>query len=79
MNMKPEPTTGKRRGFTDWLRSQRNPKPGAGKQDGESPFLVEFFMVQGPGFKCMAYRNGDGIWHEAFAHIKLPGQIRVLE
>jgi hypothetical protein len=77
MIMKPETTTGKRRGFTDWVMG-REPKPWAAQQDGESPFLVEFYMVQGPGFKCMAYCDGSGTWHEAFGHITLPGKIRVL-
>ena len=44
-----------------------------------SPFVVEFFMVQGAGFQCMAYRNGDGKWREAFHDDELPGVIRVLE
>ncbi len=43
-----------------------------------SPFLIEFFMVQGAGFRCMAYRNGDGKWREAFNNEELPGAIRVL-
>ena len=77
MIMKPEATTGIRRGFTEWLMG-RETKPVARQQDGESPFLVEFFMVQGSGFKCMAYCDGNGMWHEAFGHIILPGKIRVL-
>jgi hypothetical protein len=46
---------------------------------GVSPFVLEFFMVQGMGFRCMAYRNGDGKWHEAFNDRELPDAIRVLE
>jgi hypothetical protein len=46
---------------------------------GVSPFILEFFMVQGIGFRCMAYRNGDGKWHEAFNDRELPGAIRLLE
>jgi hypothetical protein len=48
-------------------------------QRGASPFILEFFMVQGIGFRCMAYRNGDGKWHEAFNDRELPGAIRLLE
>jgi len=44
-----------------------------------SPFLLEFFMVQGTGFRCMAYRNDDGKWRSAFDHRELSGTIRVLE
>ena len=45
---------------------------------GMSPFVLEFFMVQGSGFQCMAYRNGDGKWRGAFDNKELPGAIRVL-
>ena len=43
-----------------------------------SPFTIEFFMVQGTGFQCMAYRNGDGKWRGAFDNEELPGTVRVL-
>lgn len=43
-----------------------------------SPFLTEFFMVQGAGFQCMAYRNSDGKWRSAFDNRELPGAIRIL-
>lgn len=46
--------------------------------DGVSPFVLEFFMVQGSGFRCMAYRNQDGKWRGAFDDEELPGAIRVL-
>jgi hypothetical protein len=46
--------------------------------DGVSPFILEFFMVQGSGFRCMAYRNQDGKWRGAFDNEELPGAIRVL-
>jgi hypothetical protein len=46
---------------------------------GVSPFVLEFFMVQGAGFRCMAYRNGDGKWHEAFNDRELSGAVRILE
>ena len=44
-----------------------------------SPFIIEFFMVQGAGFRCMAYRHRDGKWHGAFDNEELPGAVRVLE
>ena len=50
-----------------------------GQCDGASPFILEFFMVQGSGFRCMAYRNNDGKWRGAFDNEVLPGAIRVLE
>ena len=47
--------------------------------DATSPFLIEFFMVRGTGFQCMAYRNSDGKWRGAFDNRELPGAIHVLE
>jgi hypothetical protein len=71
-------TTGKKRSLLDCVIGRSAPKAEAG-QDEVSPFLVEFFMVQGVGFKCMAYMGFDGHWHGAFDNRVLPGNIRVLE
>jgi hypothetical protein len=49
------------------------------QEEGASPFILEFFMVQGSGFICMAYRNHDGKWRGAFDNRELPGAVRVLE
>jgi len=49
------------------------------QEEGMSPFVLEYFMVQGSGFICMAYRNHDGKWRGAFDNRELPGAIRVLE
>ncbi|HUA66420.1 MAG TPA: hypothetical protein VME24_11265 [Alphaproteobacteria bacterium] len=70
-------TAGKCRGAISHLVGGNN--PGAAAEDAASPFLVEFFMVQGVGFQCMAYRNSDGTWRSAFDNRLLPGAIRVLE
>lgn len=52
----------------------------AGEARGEaSPFILEFFMVQSAGYRCMAYLNKEGKWRGAFDHRELPGTIRVLE
>jgi len=45
----------------------------------ESPFLAEFFVVEGPGYRCLAYHDGEGRWRKAFSHIVLPGKIRIIE
>ena len=63
--------------FNDATRRSGGELPGEG--DWASPFTLEFFMVQGSGFRCMAYRNRDGKWHGALDHEELPGAIRVLE
>jgi hypothetical protein len=76
--MRQNSTTGKRRGFIGCLIGSRNSTPVAEEQNGVSPFDTEFFMVQGVGFKCMAYRSGDGQWRTAFENQLLPGKIRVL-
>lgn len=48
-------------------------------EDAGSPFIREFFLVQGVGYRCMAYRNGEGKWCGAFNNEELPGPIRVVE
>lgn len=74
--MKVRSTTGKRRGFGDCF-SRRQPEAGM-QHEGGSPFDTEFFMVQGLGFKCMAWRDFNGKWRTAFENQILPGQIRVV-
>jgi hypothetical protein len=44
-----------------------------------SPFLVEFFMVQGAGFRCMAYQDDEGRWRRAFDNAELAGRIAIFE
>jgi len=53
--------------------------PEAGEPGGASPFVNEFFLVQGDGFCCMAYRDPEGKWRGAFNNEELPGVIRVLD
>lgn len=60
-------------------RQKMAPEPAFVPPSGPSPFLVEFFMVRGIGFQCMAYRGSDGRWFSAFNGQELPGTIRVLE
>lgn len=69
-------TTHKRHGFAGDTTSYRKSKADA--KNGDSPFLVEFFMVQGIGFKCMAWMGYDGKWRTAFENQILPGLIRVV-
>lgn len=70
-------TTDKMQSLLDCVIGRNGAKAEAG-HDEASPFLVEFFMVQGVGFKCMAYMGFDGKWHAAFTNSTLPGNIRVL-
>jgi hypothetical protein len=44
-----------------------------------SPFVVEFFMVQGLGFRGMAYCDEEGIWRNAFNNDQLLGRIYLVE
>ena len=46
--------------------------------NGDSPFIFEFFLVQGLNFCCMAYRDDHGKWRMAFSHTELPGNVRVV-
>ncbi|HXC35806.1 MAG TPA: hypothetical protein VNV43_08020 [Candidatus Acidoferrales bacterium] len=72
--MKPESAPDDNRLFSTSLDKETH----AGECDNVSPFLLEFFMVQGSGFRCMAYRNREGKWRGAFDDEELPGAIRVL-
>lgn len=47
-------------------------------RQADSPFVYEFFLVQGPDYRCMAYRDGHGKWRAAFNHFELPGSVQVL-
>jgi hypothetical protein len=59
--------------------TRRNEVIAAKQEEVPSPFTLEFFMVQGSGFICMAYLKDDGKWRGAFDNRELPGAIRVLE
>ena len=56
-----------------------DPQVAADTLEKPSPFILEFFMVQGMGFRCMAYRDQNGKWRSAFAHRELPGNVYILE
>ena len=45
----------------------------------DTPFIIEFHMVQGIGFRCAAYRDQDGKWRDAFNHEELFGPVQILE
>jgi len=49
------------------------------QKPAERPFLIEFFMVEGADFRCMAYRDQAGCWRNAFNHVELPGKIHIWE
>ena len=61
------------------MKNQNQSESGtANVQAGDSPFIFEFFLIQGIHFRCMAYRDDKGQWRGAFNNIELPGPIRVL-
>ncbi|HEX4349244.1 MAG TPA: hypothetical protein VH251_02595 [Verrucomicrobiae bacterium] len=45
----------------------------------DASFIIEFFMVQGVGFRCAAYRDLDGRWRGASNNEELFGEIQILE
>lgn len=47
--------------------------------DETSPFVVEFFMVRGTDFVCMAYFDKDGKWRNAYSNIELRRVVCVLD
>lgn len=52
-------------------------EPEAGNHTDEA-FNFDFVLVQGVGFRCIAYRDQEGMWREAFNHREILGQIQVL-
>lgn len=51
----------------------------APQQPPEWPFVTEFFMVESPCYRGMAYRDQEGKWRNAFNHVELSGEIQILE
>lgn len=64
------------------MRLKLEPIPALKDENDAVPFILEHFkfcMVQGTGFKCMAYRDYDGALRRVFDHKALTGRIRILE
>lgn len=53
-------------------------EPETRNQTGEEAFNFDFVLVQGVGFRCIAYRDQEGMWREAFNHREILGQVQVL-
>jgi hypothetical protein len=53
--------------------------PDASRQPEPLPSFVKFFLVQGVGFRCTAYRDPQGKWREAYSGDELLGDIRIFE
>ena len=49
-----------------------------GKMENDVNLDFEYVLVQGDGFRCIAYRDGQGTWREAFNHQAIAGAIRIL-
>jgi hypothetical protein len=49
------------------------------RQSAPSFLLIEFFLVQGVGFRCTAYCDPVGKWRDAFTNAELPGEVQILE
>lgn len=61
------------------LNSEYQPVSVGVKNTEASPFLLEFFMVEGKGFRGMAYCDQEGKWHKAFNNEELRGAISIVE
>jgi len=59
------------------MARKSEPGPATDDEGSESPFTVEFFMVKGLNFTCMAYRDHYGRWRRAFGDEALPGHIQI--
>jgi len=42
-----------------------------------APILLEFFLVQGVGFRCLAYLDPAGCWRDALSNEELVGDIQI--
>jgi hypothetical protein len=51
----------------------------ASKPDDLLPAMGEQVLVQAEGFRCLAFRDKDGKWRNAFSRDELPGTIRVIK
>jgi hypothetical protein len=47
--------------------------------DDPLPAIGEKVLVQAEGFRCLAFRDKDGKWRNAFSGDELPGTIRVIK
>jgi hypothetical protein len=53
-------------------------KPGDPQSDS-LPAIEEQALVQAEGFRCLAFRERDGQWKDAFSRGKLRGAIQVIK
>jgi hypothetical protein len=54
------------------------PPPAVDKTGGKGPFIIQFYLVQGVGFRCPAYCDQAGQWRDAITNEELPGEIHIL-
>jgi len=59
--------------------AETQPVVRGGAYDEKSPFDIEFFMLEGIGFRCMGYRDSRGKWRSALNHVELFGDIHIAE
>jgi hypothetical protein len=53
-------------------------KPGPKELSSKLPPVGQHVMVQGQGFRCIAYRDQDGNWRDAYHGDILPNVIKVI-
>ena len=47
--------------------------------DDPLPPVGKKVLVQAEGFRCLAFRDKDGKWRNAFSRAELPGTIRMIK
>jgi hypothetical protein len=47
-------------------------------KENDSPFIIEFSMVQCCGLNCMAYCDANGKWRGAYDNDELPEPVFIL-
>ena len=49
------------------------------QKENDLPPVGEEVLVQCSSFKCMAYRDGEGKWRDAFDGRELPNVVQIIE
>jgi hypothetical protein len=61
--------------MSDDLRTSKPNDP----PDDPLPLVGELVLIQADGFRCLAFRDKDGKWRNAFSRDELPGTIRAIK
>jgi len=61
------------------MTASSDPVVAVKKAAAKPPFIIQFFVVQGINFRCLACCGQQGTWHDAINQEELCGDIRIFE